>query len=210
MKKILATLLALIAIFSLCTGAFAERLLEPIPCIVNGIDINERTGPKANTEIVRVHPYRDIVYVMDTSNEDWWRLTNGNYMHSSYLTPISEQELMELEFSGYFDGLSRNDEQINAEQPRMMAMLCYNGDTDKNWLIESYQNFVLFSVSEQTLECYRGGEQAVCIQLKASPYKFTTKVSYYGEEGYEVYSVQKVMEIIFRYSSDYGYFIVLP
>ncbi len=210
MKKLLVILLVITLATSLCSAAFADRLLEPIPCIVNGVDINERTGPKANTEIVRVHPYRDIVYVMDTSNQEWWRLTNGNYMFADYLTPISEEELWEYEVAGYFDGLSRNDEMIDAEQPRMMAMVCYNGDTDKDWIIGSYQTFVLFHVSAQTLECYRDGEQAVCISLKQSPYKFTTSVSYYGEAAYDVYSVQKVMEIVFRYSDNYGYFIVLP
>lgn len=209
MKKVLAILLVLAAMVSLCSAAFADRLIQPMPCVVNDADVNERSGPKANTEIVRVHPYRDIVYVIDTTNEEWWKLSNGNYMFSKYLTPISEEEVWEYEIAGYFDGLAYG-EQVEMTEPRMMAFMYMNANTDMEWLAQTYQNFVLFNVSAQTLECYRDGEQAVCIQLKASPYKFTTSVSYYGETAYDVYSVQKVMEIVYRYSTNYTYFIVLP
>ena len=217
MKKILVFFLVLVVTMNVCLAAFATdentRMLNPVPCMVNGIDVNERVKP--NGEIVREHAYRDVVYVMDMGG-DWWRLTNGNYMHSNYLTPISEDMIDELGNVGYFDGLDSYYEQIGGwyeqvdmTQPRMLALVYASASTSKLDLIAIYDSFVLFSVSEEHLEFYRGGEMVALVELKASPLKFTTKVTdYYGE--YNVYSVLKIMEILYRYSSNYEYFVVRP
>ena len=92
MKKILVFLLALIMMTTICLSAFAEEAEKIIPCMVTGNRVNERVGPGKRYDSVGQHNKGEILDVVDTSGK-WWKLANGNYMHSKYLEPMCSNDV---------------------------------------------------------------------------------------------------------------------
>lgn len=107
MKKILllfTMLVSVILVISTITfGEESEENEEKITSqtmIITGYDVNERKGPGTEYEIVKSHTYEDIVEVTEKVGE-WFKLINGNYIHSHYL--MSEDGTLGSEVNDLFE-----------------------------------------------------------------------------------------------------------
>lgn len=209
MKKILAILLSLmlvvLALPVLAEEATNEEVL-PIPCLVTGNNVRERTGPGLEYDVVRKHKKDEVLDVIDTTGE-WWKLSNGNYMSAQYLSPMCENDLPGADVEVINNVLEAI---ADSKQPRVLGLV-YGGGMTREDLIAKLHDFVLLKVSDQCIECYQNDTLQVQIKLTTSVLDIKFKVVSAADGGeYYVHSPEEIVDLIFNYSKDWTHFVVLP
>ena len=149
MKKFLllfTMLVTVVSVFSTTTFCEEEEKVTSQPMIITGYDVNEREGPGTEYEIVRSHVLEEIVNVTGREG-DWFKLENGNYIHSSLLKAAdgtSAYEIKELFETRY----ARNDNvnvysepDINSEITRVLQIaepIHVTGKIENTWYETEY------------------------------------------------------------------------
>jgi uncharacterized protein YgiM (DUF1202 family) len=145
MKKYLFLFTMLVSVL-VSTITFGEEKVTSQPMIITGYDVNERKGPGTEYEIVTSHILEEIVNVTGREG-DWFKLENGNYIHSSLLKAAdgtSAYEIKELFETRY----ARNDNvnvysepDINSEITRVMQIaepIHVTGKIENTWYKTEY------------------------------------------------------------------------
>ena len=223
-------ILVLAVLCCVCIGstvaAFAESAENEtgIPCMVTGKGVNERIGPGKRYDSVAQHKKGEIVYVADATG-NWWRLTNGNYMSSKYLSPMCENDLdPDLEVieedtpevaEPVVDDpdnwiVSESIADYTSGTPRLFGFVAASPGATREDVLAMVDDCVIMNTGEHYIECYQKDELTCRIDLVfAIPYaKFAVTIPGAGAT-YEVRYIRDVVDLVNQYSTDYAYFVVI-
>lgn len=156
-------------------------------------------------EVCKRHK-KEVVSVIDISNEDWWLLEDGNY--------ISVDNL-EMKEDYWVPGELEMQLDLDETKPLDVHMVLAGPARSEEDLVEEYHSLIIYNVGEKKLRVFKYGIETLDVDLSEatwlSPiYPYWTITEEFTEEGIAACSVQEIVEQIYRYSLPGSYLVIFP